>query len=66
MSPEILNKKYNEKADVWALGITMYFMLTGNRPFDAKTIKELFKMISTKKLKYLSIKNKFNCLFLLN
>jgi len=34
MAPEIFNeKKYNEKADMWSLGIIMYILLTGKAPY---------------------------------
>ena len=34
MAPEIFNdKKYNEKADMWSLGILMYIVLTGKAPY---------------------------------
>lgn len=40
-SPEIiLHLGYTEKADMWALGCTIYEMLTGNILFDAHGIKE--------------------------
>ena len=30
MAPEIFNqKKYDEKCDVWSIGVIMYVMLTG-------------------------------------
>jgi len=34
MSPELLKKNYNEKCDVWALGIMLLQILTGERLFD--------------------------------
>jgi len=35
MAPEVVEKKfYNEKCDVWSLGIILYYLLTGSRPFE--------------------------------
>ena len=34
MGPEIFNfKKYNEKVDIWSLGIIMFILLTGKAPY---------------------------------
>lgn len=34
MAPEIFNeKKYDEKADVWSMGIVLYIILTGKAPY---------------------------------
>jgi serine/threonine protein kinase len=42
MAPEILTgKKYSKMSDVWALGITLYTMITGSTPFyNESQIKE--------------------------
>ena len=41
-SPEIYRKEnYNEKTDLWSLGITIYFSLTGKQPFFSKDEEEL-------------------------
>lgn len=45
-SPELCQSKpYNNKSDVWALGVLFYEMLTLSRPFNAKSLKELLKKI---------------------
>jgi NIMA (never in mitosis gene a)-related kinase len=45
-SPELCQSKpYNNKSDVWALGVVLYEMLTLSRPFQAKSLKELMKKI---------------------
>ena len=37
MAPEILeNREYNEKCDLWSLGIVLYQLLFGNNPFFTK------------------------------
>ena len=37
----ILKNKYNEKVDVWSLGILVYQLLSGNTPFDGKNMMEI-------------------------
>lgn len=45
-SPELCQSKpYNNKSDVWALGVVFYETLTLRRPFNAKTLKDLLKKI---------------------
>ena len=55
MAPEIFNeKKYNEKADMWSLGIVMYILLTGKAPYfgneDDKIIAQAKKGVFNRKL----------------
>lgn len=42
MAPEILGgKNYNNKADIWSIGICFYELLFGKSPYTAKNIVEL-------------------------
>lgn len=41
MAPEMLKECYNEKADMWSLGIVMYELLSNRHPFEASTDQEL-------------------------
>ena len=55
MAPEIFNeKKYNEKADIWSIGIVMYILLTGKAPYfgndDDKIIAQAKKGVFNRKL----------------
>lgn len=44
------------KADIWALGITFFFMATGNYPFQSNNIDELKKMILKNELNFFKYK----------
>lgn len=60
MAPEIVKKiPYKGKAaDIWALGVILYKMLTGMFPFKASTESELYGKISKIKYNTLSIDSK--------
>lgn len=52
MSPEIVEKKPHSyfKADVWALGVVLYALLSGKFPFKGENNADLFSKI--KKAQY--------------
>ncbi|OMJ92304.1 hypothetical protein SteCoe_4966 [Stentor coeruleus] len=48
MAPEIVSKKeyYGPPVDIWAAGVLLYALITGNFPFRANSDKDLYKQIS--------------------
>jgi serine/threonine protein kinase len=42
MAPEILNsKRYDFKADIWAIGVSLFISLFGYHPFQPISLKDL-------------------------
>lgn len=44
-SPELLRGKPEKRSDIYALGVVLYEILTGRRPYEAANQAELFSMI---------------------
>ena len=45
-SPELYNREiYNEKVDIWSIGVITYMLLTGKRLFPAKDNNHLKKLV---------------------
>ena len=57
-APElIVHDDYDEKVDMWAIGVIMFNMLTGLEPFQGKTKSDLYEEIRFKKIKFDVIKD---------
>ena len=52
MSPEMLKGEYDEKCDIWSIGVILYYMLSGKYPFHAEDNYEIFQLIENEEPNY--------------
>jgi calcium-dependent protein kinase len=45
IAPEVLQKKYDERCDVWSIGVMLFILLSGKPPFDGDTDEEITEQV---------------------
>ena len=35
MAPEVIEEEYDEKCDIWSVGVILYMLITKKAPFEA-------------------------------
>ena len=44
-APEVINRSYTNKCDIWSLGVITYILLSGTAPFYGRDNVEIMRMI---------------------
>lgn len=45
IAPEVLNGEYDQKCDIWSIGVVLYILMCGRPPFKGKSNPEIIKSI---------------------
>jgi calcium-dependent protein kinase len=52
IAPEVINKNYTYKADMWSIGVILYIMMSGCPPFEGNNEDEIFHNTLNGELKF--------------
>ena len=47
IAPEVLSGNYDEKCDLWSIGVILYMMMCGRPPFGGSSDEEIIEKVKT-------------------
>jgi len=54
IAPEVLNGKYDQKCDIWSIGVILYILISGEPPFPGNSDPEIIKKVRAGKYNFSS------------
>lgn len=54
IAPEVMSRSYNEKCDMWSIGVITFILLSGTPPFAGQNEKEIMDTVKTGKYSFKS------------
>jgi len=52
IAPEVLDKNYDQKCDIWSLGIILYVLFCGYPPFNGTNDEKIMRKIKEKNVSF--------------
>lgn len=54
VAPEVVNGSYDEKSDIWSVGVILYVILSGAPPFSGRNEREILEKVKTQPVEFSS------------
>lgn len=52
IAPEVLHGNYDEKCDIWSIGVILFILLSGTAPFNANDDEQIMRKVEKGKYNF--------------